>query len=226
MIPDRFRGVWQRVSLSVDGGPWCEPAQVIWVQTGSVFGDIRQPFAGRSDEHPTMSFAGTVSWDEPRLRWHHQLDLYSDPGAPDDDNDDTAVVSWHGADLVCSGTFDRVDRVVPYVEVWRRLSGSGGSRLSLVRADGRGVLVQVGDHAITIVDDRPRGGEYRACYRSRSHEGWAVSLSIGAGPDRLPAPPEWSTLSDAMVLDGRRWHVIEYAQPAAPRRRFPEAAAV
>jgi hypothetical protein len=224
MIPDRFRGVWQRVSLSVDGGPWCEPAQVIWVQTGSVFGDIRLAFEGRADEHPTMSFAGTVSWEEPRLRWHHKLDLYA--GAEDDDSDDDAEVSWHGADLVCEGTFDRVDRTVPYVEVWRRLSGSSGSRLALVRADGHGVLAQVGDHAVTIVDDRPRGGTYRACYRSRSHAGWMVALSIGAGTERLPAPPDWSALSDAMVLDGRRWHVVEYTEPSAAPSAYREAAAV
>ena len=222
MIPDRFRGVWQRVSLSVDGGPWGEPAQVIWVQAGAVFGDIRLPFEGRADEHPTMSFAGTISWDEPQLSWNHKLDLYNDPGN-DDDTDDTADVSWHGADMVCCGHFERADRTVPYVEVWRRLSGSGGARLSLVRADGHGVLVQVGDHAITIVDDRHRGGSYRACYRSRSHEGWAVSLSIGAGTDSLPSPPEWSALSDAMVLEGRRWHVVEYTEPAPAYR---EAAAV
>ena len=150
MIPERFRGVWQRVSLSVDGGPWCEPAQVIWVQTGSVFGDIRLPHAGRDDEHPPMSFAGTLSWREPHLMWTHKLDLYGEAG-DDDDGTDVAEVSWHGAELVCTGHFQRATRSVPYMEVWRRLSGSAGHSVTLVRADGLGVLAQVGDHAITIV---------------------------------------------------------------------------
>lgn len=207
MIPERFRGTWQRVSLSVDGGAWCEPAQVVWVQTGSIFGDIRMPYAGRDAEHPPMSFAGTLSWREPRLTWTHKLDLYAEPG--DDDGTDVAEVSWHGADLVCAGHFARESRSVPYVEVWRRLAGTGGPTLSLVRADGLGVLAQVGDHAITIVDDRHRGGHYRACYRSRSHMGWAVSLSLGEGADQLPAPPAEHEISDAMVLGGRRWHVLE-----------------
>lgn len=213
MIPERFRGVWQRVSLSVDGGRWCEPAQVIWVQTGTVFGDIRLPFPGRTDEHPAMSFAGTLEWRDPHLSWHHKLDLYGDPDS--DDGGDTAEVSWHGGELVCQGHFPRESRTVPYTEVWRRLSGSTGTCLSLVRADGHGVLAQVGDHAITIVDDRRRGGPYRACYRSRSDTGWAVSLSLGDGSESLPPPPHEAAVSDAMVLDGRRWHVLEQV-PARP----------
>lgn len=220
MIPDRFRGVWQRVSLSVDGGPWCEPAQVIWVQTGMIFGDIRLPFAGRADEHPAMSFAGTLRWDDPHLSWNHKLDLYGDPDS--DDGGDTAEVSWHGGEMVCTGHFPRESSTVPYTEVWRRLSGSSGTSLSLVRADGHGVLAQVGDHAVTIVDDRLRGGSYRACYRSRSDAGWAVSLSIGEGTESLPAPPDQADISDAMVLDRRRWHVLEHVP--ARRRASPLAA--
>lgn len=125
-------------------------------------------------------------------------------------------MSWHGDELVCSGQFPRESGPVPYTEVWRRLAGSHEPALSLVRADGHGVLVQVGDHAVTIADDRARGGDYRACYRSRTSGGWAVALSIGARPDSLPAPPDVSDQCEAMVLDGRRWHVLERSQSPHP----------
>jgi hypothetical protein len=221
MIPDRFRGVWQRVSLSVDGGPWTEPAQVIWVQAGSIFGDIRLPFPGRADAHPAMSFAGTLHWSDPVLSWDHKLDLYAEPGDDGDDGGidgtDIAQVSWHGAELVCAGVFPRGQRDVPYVEVWRRLAGSRGFSLAMIRHDRNGVVVQVGDHALTIVDDRSRGGEYRACYRSRRDDQWAVSLSIGDRADSLPVPPEPTDLSEATVLGGRCWYVVErsFARPLA-----------
>lgn len=217
MIPERFRGVWQRVSLSVDGAPWSEPAQVVWVQAGSIFCDLRLPFDGCEAEHPTMSFAGTLSWSEPRLTWSHKLDLYGTGDGDGDGQVDTAEVSWHGADLVCAGQFPRETRTVPYAEVWHRLAGPAGRTLSLIRADGHGVLVQVGDHAVTIVDDRARGGEYRACYRTRGADGWAVALGIGEAAERVPGPPRGAELSDAMVLDGRRWHVLEHAESAEER---------
>lgn len=78
MIPERFRGAWRRVSLSVGGAPPVEPSEVVWVQTASAFADIRVPRLGFGDLHPAASFAGTTRWIDPHLHWRHDLDLDPD----------------------------------------------------------------------------------------------------------------------------------------------------
>lgn len=57
-----------------------------------------------------------------------------------------------------------------YVEVWRRLAPGGGACESHWSADGSRLVIRVGDHALTVADDRAGGGAYRACYRTR-HDG-------------------------------------------------------
>ena len=50
-IPERFRGAWQRVSLSLDGGAPGEPAMVVWVQSDEVFADVRLPVDAPDPDH-------------------------------------------------------------------------------------------------------------------------------------------------------------------------------
>lgn len=182
MIPPRFHGAWRRVSVALDGGPPHEPAQVVWVQAGTAFADVRVPLDGAVDA--AVSFAGTTRWEEPDLVWDHQLDLTGGS------TEDRGTVWWTGGDLVERGSFLVDGELVPYVEVWRRLAGSTGPALSMVRADGHGLLVRAGDHGLTVTDDRPTGA-YRACYRSRDGASgrWPTVLTLGPGAEELPAPP-------------------------------------
>ncbi len=188
MIPERFQGAWRRVSIAVDGGTPVEPAEVVWVQGPRAFADIRVPRIGFGDLHPAVSFAGTTRWDDPHLHWRHDLDLDADR-APDDGGD-VGRVSWQGTDLVETGTFGDHDLRVPYVEVWRRMAGSDGSTHDWVSPDGTHRFVRVGDHAITVADDRPAGGTYRACYRTRHAGQWTVELALGDDAIDLPIPTE------------------------------------
>jgi len=191
VIPERFQGAWRRVSLTVDGGPPIEPAEVVWVQTASAFADIRVPRMGFGDLHPAVSFAGTTRWDEPHLHWRHELDL--DPGRPPDDDGDVGHIRWDGGDLVESGTFGDDGLEVPYVEVWRRMPGSDGPTQHWVSPDGTHRFVRAGDHAITVADERPTGGTYRACYRTREAGQWTVELALGDDAADLPVPIEEMT---------------------------------
>ena len=232
MIPERFRGAWQRVSLSIDDGPWHEPARVVWVQAGSAFADLRLPLrTARAqhdrvvhlapEPHPSLSFAGTTSWTEPYLSWNHRLDLYNEAGS-DDGSTDVAAVGWDHDRLVAAGTFERCGQRVGYVEVWEPLPGSDGAATALVRADGLGLLVQAGDHAVTVIDDRSRGGWYRACYRTGgAARGWPVALALGSGSEALPGPPPTTLTGGTLTLDAHRWHVLE--RRASPTSAPPVA---
>ena len=187
MIPERFRGAWRRVSIAVDGGEPVEPSRVVWVQTASAYADIRVPRIGFGDLQPAMSFAGTTRWVDPHLHWRHDLDL--DQRRSPDDGGDVGRVSWCGADLVETGTFGD-DAPVPYVEVWRRMPGSDGPTQDWTSPDGTHRHVRVGDHAITVADDRQGGGAYRACYRTRLADEWTVELALGDDAIDLPLPTE------------------------------------
>jgi hypothetical protein len=203
-VPERFRGVWRRVSLAVDGEPPAEHADVVWVQTGRDFADIRVPHFGYGDIVTPACFAGTTRWDDPHLRWSHELDLDRDPRAPGDPADaDVGHVRWDGADLIESGTLRRGDRTVAYVEVWRRLPGGDGVLLSRWSADRTRILVRAGDHAVTVADDRPSGGCFRACYRARRAGSWGIELALGDGATALPAPPPSDQTSDSDTLGVR-----------------------
>lgn len=229
MIPERFRGAWKRVSLSLDGRPPSEPAVVVWVQADEAFADVRVPRDVRDPDHVPACFAGATSWDPPYLRWAHHLDLDVPPGAgagagappgavEDSATSDVGLVSWEGDDLVERGTFTIGGRDVPYVEVWQRLPRCEAPIVALASDDGWGRLVRAGDHAITVVDERATGGHYRACYRTRRASGWRVELAVGPGAADLPVPRP-----DVLGVPARMpgWHMVSSPpdpDPTPPRR--------
>ena len=80
-LPERFVGVWTRVSLALGGGAPFERQLVVWAQASSGYADIRTPL-GPDDADPVaapVSFAGTCAWDGTSLHWTRTIDL--DPGA-------------------------------------------------------------------------------------------------------------------------------------------------
>jgi hypothetical protein len=189
-VPARFRGAWTRVSLAVDGAPPSEHADVVWLQTERDYADLRVPHLGYGDIVAPMSFAGTTTWTDPFLRWGHHLDL--DPGRGPGDAD-VGRVRWAGDDLVETGEFADGGRRVAYEEVWRRLPNAGGGAECLWSDERTCVTVRVGDHALTIADERAGGGHFRACYRIRHDGSWCVELALGADAADLPVPPTDTT---------------------------------
>lgn len=214
MIPRRFTGGWARRSLRLGDGPEHESATVVWLQGALHFTDIRVPrpdaVAGPGRPvPPPMSFAGTTSWDEAgsRLHWRHALDL-DDPGV-----EEGGEVAFAGEDLIETGAFVVDGRQVPYVEVWERLPGSDGA--VLVLQGEHGLMVQAGRHSTTVVDRRPRGGDFASIHRVRDDDGtWSTACSLGDGAAALPAPPAPEPEGRRLVLGGESWTVVESWTPA------------
>ena len=199
MTPARFTGTWWRTSIAIDGAPPVEPARVVWVQAGDVFADLRLP---RVPGGRPSSFAGSTSWHEPHLRWLHEIDLDAT------DTDDVGAMCVVGDDLVETGSTVLEGRRLAYVERWRRRPGSGGETLVLRRQDGAGLLVQTGDHALSVCDDRAEGGEHRACYWTRTDGRWTPSLVLSPNAPLPPAPPARAAGVGDLLLDGHRWRVV------------------
>jgi hypothetical protein len=200
MTPERFSGAWRQTSISVDGQPPRQPADVIWIQADDVYADLRVP---KHAAHPVACFAGTTTWDAPHLCWAHHLDLTSAR------HEDVGAMVGEGDELVEAGWSELDGRRVPYVECWEREPGSTGPLLALTRRDGLGTLVQAGDHALTVCDDRPRGGEYRACYRTRVAGTWSIALTLGPHAPALPEPPQSPAEPGAWLpLDAHQWQVV------------------
>lgn len=167
MIPEAFVGAWQRVSIALGDEPASAGAHVMWVQGWSAYADIRVPLVAGGDG--LDCFAGHTSWEPPCLRWGHDIDLAGGPAAVTD----VGFVEWDGADLIERGTFVIDGAEVAYVEVWRKLPATGG--LVVEMTDDGFTHVQVGEHALTIVDERATTGQFSATYR----QGDDIVLNIG-----------------------------------------------
>jgi hypothetical protein len=206
VIPVEFTGAWRRESLTLGDGEPHEPQRVIWIQADEAFGDLRLPVARGAE---TNCFAGMTTWNEPRLRWTHDVGLEPPGGADEGD------VEWVGDTLVERGVFEIDGESVPYVEVWIREPGSDGARVAMhvVEApgdDGRvtGRYVEVGRHSLTVVDRTAVGGAVDACYRRRADDGtWASAFGLGAA-DSTCGPADRAG-TDVVEHEGLRWMVTE-----------------
>lgn len=154
-VPPRLVGVWQRRSISLDGGPPAETADVIWVQTGGPFADLR---IDRATGAPVACFAGTTRWEAPSLIWHHEIDLAPVGRA------DVGAISCRDGDLVETGEMEIDGAVVAYVEVWGRLPLGDGVVVVESERTETGMRVRVGAHQIVVDDRRPTGGAFTATY--------------------------------------------------------------
>src|SRR5271170_4118356 len=95
-VPGWLEGAWRRMGLSVVDQPFVERSDVLWLQVGPYFADLRVPYTpddpGTTDMDIAQAFSGWVSFEEPWATWHHDLDTLGRPA----DHADTAVLEGHG----------------------------------------------------------------------------------------------------------------------------------
>lgn len=116
-------GAWQRVGISIDGGPLGEDEHVVWLQVGPYYADSR-------------GFAGTTSCVDGLVRWDHEV------GTP---GDDEGRIEQYGSVLVETGATPSGGT---YLELWRVLTGSRSPAGAWRAGDGR--VVRVGGHVVCV----------------------------------------------------------------------------
>jgi hypothetical protein len=85
-LPD-VQGAWRRDGRRVDGGPWQEVSDVLWLQAGSHFCDLRTTLPGATSVHGldlAQAFGGRVEVARGVITFRHDLDsMRRDPAHPD-----------------------------------------------------------------------------------------------------------------------------------------------
>ena len=189
MTPDLVHGAWRRRSVSIDGSGPFESQRVVWIQAGTCYADLRIPFTPGAAER---CFSGRSGWDGDgyAYRWRHRLDLENSGGEPSAAAEDVGELSWEDGALVERGLFPTPTGSVCYEEIWERLPGSDGPFVALEARDT--CLVRTGRHALTVVDGRPNGHPFSACYCVFVEGRWQATAFLGDGgglpePDNPPA---------------------------------------
>lgn len=145
-------GAWQRDWISRHGGPHEATVTVRYVQTPSVFADLRIPaeraglagatsFDELSDEQLAVlarqnGFAGFTTMAGADATWHHEIDFQ-----PADDGVDIGRIERVAEDRMFEHALDGA-----YVESWSMLGGPGGDRFLAVRV-ARGDRVE---HVLSV----------------------------------------------------------------------------
>jgi hypothetical protein len=204
-VPDRFVGVWRRRDLVIGDEPR-DDADVLWLQAGEWYADLRIPH--EDEGGPVEAFAGPAGWAAPNFTWTHVLDWKGT--FPSDVGHMEPVAEG----FVETGTFDLGAGPTPYRELWAR-SGRAEPRLVAVAHDGAGAaaLVRVGRHALTMVSGP--GGAFAACRQDRGDDGtWRVVFSRACGvPPIEPLDPDAVTETGeravSIAVGGRTLDVLE-----------------
>jgi len=202
-VPDWLDGAWVRDGRSIADGPPMECSDVVWLQVGCWFADLRLPRPGRPAVHAfdrAHAFSGLLEVAGPavgnaRVAWHHDLDSAGHGGNPD-----TAVLASRDGVLIESGDgyvewWVRPEEVVdhrPLVLAWCPVPGGDGARARVVCTAGMAVVVWSGGAG-------DGGGAW--CAAATGWEparvvgvppsGLDVAAALGAGLGDGPLPAHW-----------------------------------
>jgi len=185
-VPGWLEGAWVRASRSIGDGPPAECSDVVWLQVGRWFADLRLPRPGRRARHPfdeAQAFSGRLavldgSGASARVAWHHDLDSLAGDGGHVGPPDEATVTDRDGV-LIESGD--------GYVEWWERSEDRTGPARGVVLEHGTGPddpewarLVCVDGMAVAVwAGPRPGGAWTTAAL------GWEPGRVVGVPPDGL-----------------------------------------
>ena len=185
-MPAWLEGAWVRAQRSIGDAPPAECSDVVWLQVGPWFADLRLPRPGRRARHPfdeAHAFSGRLAVrgaDGPsaRVAWLHDLDSLAGAdghdGPPDEatvtDRDDVLIESGDG-----------------YVEWWERPEDRTGPGEGVVLEHGYGPddpswarLVCADGMAVAVWSGVRPGGAWTA-----GALGWEPARVVGVVPDGL-----------------------------------------
>jgi hypothetical protein len=193
-LPD-VQGAWRRDGRCVDGGPWEEVSDVLWLQVGSHFCDLRTALPGAPSAHGLdlpQAFGGRVEVADGVITFHHDLDtMRRNPAHPD-------VSTVHRIDEAM------YERGPGFEERWVLSSGPIDPCAVAERkgADGSVLarIVRIGAVALAVWGGSAPGGA-----RFTDRDGWVAErssfpLDLALGLDRVaravvddgPMPGGWA----------------------------------
>jgi hypothetical protein len=186
----------------VDGGAWDEPSDVLWLQVGIHFCDLRTPLPRREPVHLLdlrQAFSGRVVVANGEINFHHDIDsLRRDLRQPDQ-----STVSRVG-DIM-------FERGPGFEERWRAASlPEEQGQVAELRPAGSGSavmarIVRIGPLALAVWGGRlPGGAQFHAWHgwepeRSLCRPGVAMAIeeavrALGHGD---PLPPDWAIVPES-----------------------------
>ena len=179
-LPKELVGAWRRSGLLLDGVRVVDYCDVIWLQTPEWFVDIRVlidpeiivPTKGVPDFfYREFAFAGTTTWDAPKITWLHLIDSNLEPAT------DSNPIVWADGVVLENGSAPVDDRMAPFTEEWLRMTGDDVA-CHAETADRR-ARIEVGRFAVEIEDNRPDGA-FRAVRYTRDGGSWTEFARVTA----------------------------------------------
>jgi hypothetical protein len=195
-----LQGAWRRDGRTLSGGPMEEVAEVLWLQVGRHFCDLRTPLPQTAPSHmldQAQAFSGSVRVEGGDISFHHDLDsLPRDPAHPD------------------QGTVHRQSNVMfergpGFEERWivASLPGDdiGVAELRPASAEGSSALarlVRVGPLTVAVWGGATPGGAQfdrrQGWARERVHnvdlDEWLIDEAAAALGDDEPLPDGWTVV--------------------------------
>jgi hypothetical protein len=168
-----LQGAWRRDGRSLLNSPTEEVADVLWLQVGRYFCDLRTPHTGQEPTHvldQPQAFGGAVVIDGGAIAFHHDLDsLARDPLHPDEG-------TVHRRDDIM------VERGPGFEEIWVPASLPGDeAEIAELRPTGRGAdapvarLIRIDGVALAVWGGPDAGGMQFA-----RTEDWQAGRSLHA----------------------------------------------
>lgn len=196
-VPAWVRGVWQRDSVRTDGSE-SRALFVVWIQTPTLYADIRAPRAGNPEDAGATEegFAGWLDVDGQICRWKRPIDLH--PGPEDADQ---------GAMFVDGMTMYETGVLGNYFEEYRRVDAAqqcfAASRGQFEVLDGSvkfasdgplEILVAAGPHVIHARRDGASALRYGRHEQGRA--GVTFEYAVGQTSLLSAGVGEWTVWTD------------------------------
>jgi hypothetical protein len=198
-----LQGAWRRDGRTLVGGPWGEVTEVLWLQVGRHFCDLRTPRPGKVPQSvldQPQAFSGTVVVQGGDISFHHDLDSLSrHPAHPDE------------------GTVHRREDIMfergPGFEERWVVSSLPGDDIGVAQLHVAGDtpplarLIRIGPLALAVWGgQRPGGAQYNARHEwtrerplGEGEAGWEIDAAAWALGSGDPLPAGWVAIDKEEV---------------------------
>ena len=193
-VPDWACGVWRRAFGRYPGRE-DKATTVIWIQTPTLYADIRVAAPGDPSPHARdEGFAGWLDVTDQVFTWHRPVDLHPRPEGGD-----------KGAMFLDGDVMIEVGLLANYMEEYHRIDPAtscfAASRGAFTTTDGKvrfsadgpvEILVSAGPHVIHARRDGASALRYR-CFEGESD---AADLVVGEASVFTPSSDTWTVWTD------------------------------